>query len=278
MIRRIITTQSVRFLQKWLVLLSLWVFSLPVTGEPQRTITWEELPDRPRLGNYVGEVGIDPAMFTESFLAAHPDLRWRREGLHSFSNRQYTVAMDQFKRSARYADKSSQAMIAEMYWEGLGVEQDRPLAYAWMDIAAERMYPNFLILRERYWHRLDERERIDAVERGQTVLAEFGDEVAKPRMERVLNRHRRNITGSRTGFTGGLGVIELTGPAAAAMDLSSLRSGHTGGARDGAHVYDDKYWVPERYWEFQDEIWRAPAKRPAVEIGELEPMGTGDAD
>lgn len=247
-------------------------------GESQNVIAWEELPDRPKLGNYVGEVGIPPEMFTEGFLSAHPDLRWRREGLHSFSNRQYTIAMNQFKRSARYGDKPSQAMVAEMYWEGLGVEQDRPLAYAWMDIAAERMYPNFVILRERYWHRLDEKERIDAVERGQTVLAAVGDEVAKPRMERVLNRQRRKITGSRTGFVGNLSVIELTGPAAAVMDLSSLRSGHVSGGRDGVHVYADKYWVPEHYWELQDEIWRAPVRRPEVKVGELDPVRSGDAD
>src|SRR3546814_6828921 len=83
--------------------------------------------------------------------------------------------MDQFLRAARYADKPSQAMVAEMHWRGLGVPQDRELGYAWMDLAAERMYPNFVIKRERYWQLLDADQRSNAIERGQQLLAEYGD-------------------------------------------------------------------------------------------------------
>lgn len=262
---------------RWAVLLTVCMLSLPVMGQPVRTIAWEELPDRPRLGNYVGEVGIDPAMFTENFLAAHPDLRWRRAALHEFSNGHYDRAMVRFLRAARHADKPSQAMIAEMYWDGLGVRRDRPLAYVWMDIAAERMYPNFVILRERYWHALSEDERSEAIERGQAVLAEFGDDVAKPRMERVLTRHRRRITGSRTGSVNALRVLELTGPlgGASRQTLDDRGVGNMGVGRSGAEVYADKYWVPEQYWALQDEVWRAPAHNPDVQIGELEQVKDG---
>lgn len=255
-------------------LLCFCMLSLPAMAEPVRTLVWEEMPERPKLGKYVGEVGIDPALFTESFLSAHPDLRWRREALHAFSNKQYELAMKQFRRAARHADKPSQAMIAEMYWEGLGVAQDRPLAYAWMDIAAERMYPNFLILRESYWHALDENQREDAIRRGQTILAEFGDDVAKPRMARVLSKHRRQITGSRTGFVGpGLTVVDLRGPASTGVDLSELKSpfgARVGGVSSGHLSYDEKYWVPEQYWASQDEVWRAlPAQTGSVHVGDL---------
>ena len=58
-----------------------------------------------------------------------------------------------------------------MYWKGLGVVRDRPIGYAWMDLAAERMYPNFTILRERYWSELDQAEQAAAIERGQALLA-----------------------------------------------------------------------------------------------------------
>src|SRR3546814_3009538 len=74
-------------------------------------------------------------------------------------------------------------MIAEMHWRGLGVPQDRELGYAWMDLAAERMYPNFVIKRERYWQLLDADQRRNAIERGQQLLAEYGDDAAKPRSE-----------------------------------------------------------------------------------------------
>src|SRR3546814_6772152 len=104
-------------------------------------------------------------------------------------------------------------MIAEMHWRGLGVPQDRELGYAWMDLAAERMYPNFVIKRERYWQLLDADQRSNAIERGQQLLAEYGDDAAKPRLAKVLRQARRETTGSHAGFVGGgLKIIPMTGP------------------------------------------------------------------
>ena len=45
--------------------------------------------ERPKQGNFVGEPGISPELMTEGFLSAHPDLRWRREGLHAYANKNY---------------------------------------------------------------------------------------------------------------------------------------------------------------------------------------------
>src|SRR5690606_24235393 len=90
------------------------------------------------------KLDIDPNMLTEGFLGAHPDLRWQRDGMRSYERGDYEIALAQFKRSALHAGKFAQAMIATMYWDGIGVERDRPLAYAWMDIAAERMYPDLV--------------------------------------------------------------------------------------------------------------------------------------
>lgn len=98
-------------------------------------------------------------MMTAGFLAGHPDPRWRREGQHSCSRGDYEIALDQFLRATCYVDKLAHAMLAEMYWKGIGVARDRSRGYAWMDIAAERRFPNFLILRERYWNDLDAGER-----------------------------------------------------------------------------------------------------------------------
>src|SRR3546814_8132081 len=82
--------------------------------------------ERPVLGNFVGEPGVPPQMMTAGFLTGHPDVRWRREALHSYSRHEYDIALDQFLRAARYGDKPAQAMLAEMYWKGTGVAQDRP--------------------------------------------------------------------------------------------------------------------------------------------------------
>src|SRR3546814_6686092 len=79
-------------------------------------------------------------MMTAGVLTGHPDVRWRHEALHSYSRHEYDIALDQFLRAARYGDKPAQAMLAEMYWKGTGVAQDRPRGYAWMDIAAERRF------------------------------------------------------------------------------------------------------------------------------------------
>src|SRR5690606_37356868 len=106
---------------------------------------------------------------------------------------------------------ASQAMVGEMLWKGQGTPVDRPLAYAWMDLAAERGYRGFLGFRERYWEQLDEVEREQAVSQGQAVYARYGDAVAQPRIAAVLRRARSQVTGSRTGFVGSL-KIHTTGP------------------------------------------------------------------
>src|SRR3546814_19293057 len=73
-------------------------------------------------------------------------------------------------------------MLAEMYWKGTGVAQDRPRGYAWMDFAAQRRFPNFVILRERYWSSLDAPERARAIDVGRPLMDEYGDYSGGPRL------------------------------------------------------------------------------------------------
>src|SRR3546814_17375883 len=77
----------------------------------------------------------------------------------------------------------SQGMVAEMLWNGDGVERDRALADAWMDLAAERGYAGFHGLRERYWSALDEAGRARALEAGQEVYAHSGPAAPTPRKD-----------------------------------------------------------------------------------------------
>ena len=58
------------------------------------------------------EEKIDPAVLTEGFLAAHPDLRWRAEGVRSYERKDYDEALAAFRRAAFHGDKPAQAMIA----------------------------------------------------------------------------------------------------------------------------------------------------------------------
>lgn len=194
------------------------------------------------------------------FLADHPDLNWRKRGLEAFRAGRLREAHDAFLKAARYADKPSQAMLAEMYWQGLGVSADRPRAYAWADLAAERGWPDLLGKREHYWQALDRGERERAIEVGLPLLREYGDDVAKPRIEMKLAQARRQITGSRVGHVGNL-TIRM--PANAAHPY---KSGHD---VDGARFYADKYYQPTHYYAWHERTWRERSEG-SVDIGALE--------
>ncbi|MGV8930885.1 MAG: hypothetical protein ACOH1R_02050 [Luteimonas sp.] len=246
-----------------LPLIALLLIVVPCMAAAQSTpnvLSAQPPIERATIGNYIGEPGIPPEMLTGGFLSAHPDIRWRREGAYSYNRKEYDIALDQFLRAARYADKPSQAMIAEMYWKGIGGKQDRELGYVWMDLAAERMYPNFVIKREQYWQALDATQRRNAVERGQSLLAEYGDGSARPRMEKVLRQAATQVTGSRTGFVNpGLKITPMTGPLAG-----------TGITISADKYYAPEYWRPTEYFAAQDAVWAAPERQHQVRVGELE--------
>ncbi len=197
----------------------------------------------------------DPLMITAGFLSWHPDLRFRLLGLEAINQDKHADAFKFFQRAAFYADKPSQGMVAEMLWNGQGVTKDRALAYAWMDLAAERGYAGFLGLRERYWGALDADEQARALQAGQEIYARYGDAAAKPRIATQLRRGRKEVTGSRTGFAGNL-QIYVPGP---------------GGYQqiDGSKFYDPRYWDPDKYQQWHDTIWRTP-RVGRVTVGELE--------
>lgn len=202
----------------------------------------------------------DAVMMSAGFLSSHPDLRFRLNGQKQFKEGNAADAYKFFQRAAWYGDKPSQGMVAEMLWNGQGVAQDRALAYAWMDLAAERGYEGFVGHRERYWAALDEAERARAVEVGQEVYARYGDAASEPRLAAVLRRERARQTGSRTGFTGAL-KIYVPGPGGDYMQI------------DGSKYYDERYWEPKQYRELQDSIW-ARSYVGKVDVGAVEQIGT----
>lgn len=193
---------------------------------------------------------------TASFLNAHPDMKYRLEGWAAFDDGRYDDALGHFVRASNYADKVSQAMLAQMHWEGKGIAIDRALAYAWSDLAAERGYPRLVAQRERYWSELDPAERMHALEAGKTLYAEYGDEVAKPRMAMHLRKAYRSMVGKRPRRDAEIFVPDANG------DWISI---------PGRDFYAAKFWEPERYQEWVDQTWAAPP-RGNVRAGELEPV------
>lgn len=204
----------------------------------------------------------DPLLITAGFLDSHQDLKFRMLGLEAYQKQRYEAALQHFRRASFFADKPSQGMVAEMYWNGEGAPRDPVQAYVWMDLASERGYLGFIGLRERYWNALSAAERARAVDEGQAVYARFGDAAAKPRYEHQLRIGKREMTGSRTGFNHGV-KIEIPGPSGS----QSI---------EGSKYYDDRYWDAKKYWAWQDRIWKKP-RIGKVTIGEIDAVETRQA-
>ncbi len=200
------------------------------------------------------------ALNSAGFLSYHPDIRWRNEAIDHYDRGDFDDAIRDLMRSAKYADKGSQGLLAEMHWKGIGTVPNRPLGYAWMDLAAESGYQEFVVLRERYWSDLAESERAVALELGQKVYAVYGDEVAKPRLAKLLNRGRRQVTGSRTGYRGAL-QISLRMPGGGWFSMT------------GDEFYADEFWKPEIYFEWKKQVWRE-AQKGIVEVGPVDAEST----
>lgn len=196
-----------------------------------------------------------PLLITAGFLDHHQDLKYRKYGMEAYKKGRYEDALRFFRRAGFFADKPSQGMVAEMYWKGQGTPRDPVQAYIWMDLAAERGYRGFLLLREQYWNGMDQAQRDRAVEDGQAVFARFGDAAAKPRYAHQLRIGRSQMTGSRTGFNRGV-QIEIPGPEGS----QSI---------PGSKFYDERYWNAQKYWTWQDRLWMKP-KIGSVTIGEID--------
>ncbi|MBO9717754.1 MAG: SEL1-like repeat protein [Pseudoxanthomonas sp.] len=188
------------------------------------------------------------------FMSGHPDLLWRLRGREYYQAGNYALARKCFELGARYADKPSQAMLGEMYWEGEGGPLDRALGYAWMDLAAERLYEDFYVQRERYWTQLDVVEREEALRRGRALVRKYGDEKAKARLARVLRRERPGKL-AVGGFFGNLPILP---PSGAGRDSVTLRA---------SEYFDDTFWDPDAYFAWQDTIWKTLNSTGTVEVG-----------
>jgi uncharacterized protein len=191
----------------------------------------------------------------------HPNERHRLYGQKAAATGNWRDAAKAFRLAARYADKYSQHRLSLLHWHGVGVREDRVLGYLWADIAAERGYPQFLAIRERMWRELTPAQQADVTRRGPALYAEYGDPAAKRRFELALTQSRLNVTGSRTGFDGGVGITsgdKLRGTMANVNDALILATVHAPSRTD-----------PQRYWAAEDRAW----KNGIVRVGEI-----GDAE
>ena len=203
---------------------------------------------------------IDDALVAGGFLDAHPDLKFRQTGLQAYTDRAFGQAMAELKRAAWYGDKPSQAVVAEMYWGGVGVPVDRVLGMVWMDLAAERGYRFFSQKRDYYWNQLDDQERKAAIRLARSVFADYGDDATMPRIAAVLRRERAKMTGSRVGSM--------------SRAVQVFIPGH--GNIDGTRFYDPQFWDPRQYRAWQDDYWQ-DLKPGTVTVGTPETLKQPEA-
>ena len=130
----------------------------------------------------------------------HPDLAGEFNGMRYYMHGKYESAMEQFKHGAYYADKLSQLCVGLMYLNGQGVAKDAVAAYAWLDLAAERSYPEFTATRDRVKATLTAEQLQQATEMRAELDSVYADAVAKRRLATQLALGQMRLTGSRTGY------------------------------------------------------------------------------
>lgn len=143
-----------------------------------------------------------------------------------------------------------------MLWIGLGATQDRALAYAWMELAAERGYRSFSEKRDRYREAMTPEERARADRESPALRAEYADAAAEPRQAAAMRRERQSLSGSRLGSTATPVRIVVPGV----------------GTLDSTEYYQAKYWEPALYREWQDSIWQE-VRIGRVSVGDIEAVG-----
>ncbi|WP_430388178.1 sel1 repeat family protein [Dyella sp. 20L07] len=194
----------------------------------------------------------------------HPDEENEFAGMQHYANHDYAGAMQAFLQAARYADKLSQLSIGLMYLNGEGVAQDPVMAYAWVALAAERKYPQFVATRDALWSKLDASQREKATVAVGKLSAEYGDAVAKPRMELALRQAREQMTGSLVGY--GASQVETISPdqfefMAKGGGLAGRHAACGAPTVDQAPVqgcgnlYAQYRWDPKKYFQIRDGMW-----------------------
>ncbi|HEY2397257.1 MAG TPA: sel1 repeat family protein [Rudaea sp.] len=150
----------------------------------------------------------------------HPDLFGLTVGMRRYGHRQFAAALHYFEIGAQSADKLSQLSIGLMYLNGEGVAKDPVEAYAWLSIAAERDYPEFLATRDRVKATLSKAQLLQAETLRARLAERYGDDVAKRRM-------------------------------AVQLRLGTLQP-HEG--------YSYAPWEPQRYFASRDAEWKGKGK------------------
>lgn len=224
--------------------------------------------DPPTHSDDLRQLGVlEQALAEPGVIEHHSDLYFRGLGADAYKAGDKKRALEMFTAAARYGDKPSEAMVATMYWNGEGTPVDRPRAYAWMDLAADRGYRDLLIQRELYWNRLSASERDEAIQVGRQIYDRYSDEQGRRHLAAELSRVARQATGSHTGYVGNGVVAHSLG------GLDAANAGHSGYVFDSdmtqmSRYYSKAVWSTDDYLHLKDLQWRLKGPlRGNVEVG-----------
>jgi hypothetical protein len=188
---------------------------------------------------------------SDVFAIGHPDLRFEYSGMKEYANGDYKRAMSYFIKSAWYSDKPSQLSIGLMYLNGQGVDKDLVKAYVWTALSAERRYPDFEATRDQIWRQLEPAQRQQAMALEQSLMAQYGDQVAKP----------REIDAMRLGWMNIFTHMHVTGlradPSAFPAAEGGLRCQYDGSTRGCMNIYAKWLWDPKQYFMMRDAAWNS---------------------
>jgi len=218
------------------------------------------------------EPGVQRALqaMAETSTWFHPDLFGEYTGMRRYAHHQYQAALKYFEIGAFYADKVSQLSLGLMYMNGEGTPKDPVAAYAWLDLAAERDYPDFIATRDTLKARLTPEQLARAMVMREKLAEKYGDGVAKHRL--VVQMRQGLMQGvpgaegaSRTGFTYGASWLK-----------NDPNCGHTpvGGGKEqplvgcGRSVFANVLWDPDLYFASRDREYQA-----RVSVGAVQQLG-----
>jgi len=193
----------------------------------------------------------------------HPDIFGMTVGMRRYAHKDYAGALKYFEIGSYYADKLSQLSTGLIYMNGEGVKKDPVTAYAWIDLAAERDYPDFVATRDGLKAELTPEQFAQATELRKKLAERYGDAVAKPRLAVQLRQGQMQITGSRTGFDYGANHINTKPNCGPALVIGGRTVPQAGCGGDDMYAKDN--WDPDLYFARRDREWKATVTVGAVE-------------
>jgi uncharacterized protein len=208
----------------------------------------------------------------------HPDQYGEFMGIKRYAAGDFAGAMKYFLVGAHFADKPSQLCIGLLYLNGEGVPKDPVTAYAWIAVAAERNFPQFVASREQVWAKLDAGQRDQAKALADKLFADYGDAVAKPRLASQLRQARMQTTLSRLGFiddaraytpeqffSGLRSHLANSGEPLQNCGMGTIKGSAIVGCSD---FFAESRWNPPEYFQTRDSSWQG-----IVKVGALQSAG-----